>query len=163
MACSGEWTGSFARSALAPGLFVVGAGCRAAVRAWAVAQRGACATDREPHGPVLDAWAVLDGGVLAVASWRPADGALAAGLYVVGFGAFRLLTADLGMPGPTRPLPDEPLYDLAALRTAHRSRSVACPDAREQAELLATCDDVRTLRRVATALLTTTRSPTLTG
>jgi hypothetical protein len=166
MASTGEWTGSFVRSALAPSVFVVAPEARAAVRAWAVAQRCAAATSREPHRPVLDAWAVLDGGILAVASWQPDPGALVAGLYVVGFGAFRLVTAELGPAGPTRPVPGEPLYDLAALRAAHSAltaRPVTCPDAREQAELLATCDDARSLRRVATALASTARSHTLAG
>lgn len=156
MASAGEWTGSFARSPLAPSVFTVEPGCRAAVRAWATAQAGAVATSREPHRPVLDAWAVLDGGVLAVASWRPPldapePGALAPGLYVVGFGAFRLVTAELGMSRPARRLPGEPLHDLETLRAGHRARSVTCPEAAEQAELLATCDDARSLRRVATA------------
>lgn len=169
MAYSGEWTGSFARSALAPAVFVVGPGCRSAVRAWASTQRGPTATAREPHGPVLTAWAVLDGGVLAVASRQPIDGALDAGLYVVGYGAFRLLTAELGMAAPVRPLPGEPLYDLDDLRAAHRARPPGCPDAREQAELLATCGDPGTLRRAATVLTTlttaatTVRSRTLAG
>jgi hypothetical protein len=138
-------------------VFEVTAEGRPRVREWLAAQSVATAWARDPHAPAVDAWALADGGALAVARWTRAgvaDGtdALPGGLYVVGFGAFRLLTAELGVPRPGRPLPGEPLADLDALRRAHQAASPTCPDAVEQAELLATCVDRRTLRLVANAL-----------
>ncbi|MCE3551854.1 hypothetical protein LWC33_10340 [Pseudonocardia sp. RS11V-5] len=154
---TGEWTGMFGRSSLAPTVFDVAPDTRSRVREWLAAQSLPTAWTRHPHAPAVDAWAVADGGVVAVSRWSPAgapdaDGALPSGLYVVGFGAFRLLTAALGVPRPVRPLPGEPLFDLDALCRAHRAASASCPDAVEQAELLATCVDRRTLRLVAGAL-----------
>jgi hypothetical protein len=154
---TGRWTGLFGRSSLAPTVFDVAPDARRRVREWLTAQSVATAWTRDPHAPVVDAWAVADGGVLAVARWMPAGvpdagEALPSGLYVVGFGAFRLLTVALGAPRPVRPLPGEPLFDLDALCRAHEAASPTCPDAVEQAELLATCVDRRTLRLVAGAL-----------
>ncbi|MCE0763678.1 hypothetical protein LWC35_12285 [Pseudonocardia kujensis] len=155
---TGEWTGLFGRSSLAPTVFDVTPDARPRVREWLAAQHVATAWTRDPHAPAVDAWAVADGGVLAVARWTPAAGApdadraLPSGLYLVGFKAFRLLTAVLAVPRPVRPLPGEPLFDLDALCRAHRNASATCPDAVEQAELLATCTDRRTLRLVAGAL-----------
>ncbi|GAA4542623.1 hypothetical protein [Pseudonocardia xishanensis] len=150
---AGDWTGSFLRSPLAPTVFETAPAVRPVLRAWLAEQVGARAETREPLRPAVDAWAVLDGGVLAVAHCRPAGPQdLPAGLHVVGFGAFRLVTAELGLARPLRPVPGEPLYDLDSLRRAHRARPAECPDAREQAELLATCVDARSLRWVAGAL-----------
>jgi hypothetical protein len=154
---TGAWTGLFGRSSLAPTVFDVLPDARPRVREWLAVQTVATAWTRDPHAPAIEAWALADGGVLAVARWTPpgapdAGEALPSGLHVVGFGAFRLLTAALGVPRPTRPLPGEPLFDLDALRRAHETTSPACPDAVEQAELLATCVDRRSLRLVAGAL-----------
>jgi hypothetical protein len=147
-----DWTTGFTRSPLAAGVFAVAPPFRPAVRAWLADEPCPTAWSRDPHLPAIDAWALLDGGVLSVAHSGPTTtDDVPGGLYVVGFGAFRLLTAELGCPRPTRPLPGEPLYDLDELRCAHLARSPSCPDAREQAELLATCVDRRTLRWVATA------------
>jgi hypothetical protein len=150
-----DWTVWFGRSALAPTVFEVRPPGRAAVRRWVAGARLATAAGRDPHSPVVDAWAVLDGGILAVARWDrpgtpPPRDPLPAGLYVVGFGAFRLVTAAIGVPRPERPLPGEPLYDPAALADAHRRTRAA--DAEEVAQLLATCSDSRELRLVAGAL-----------
>jgi hypothetical protein len=154
---TGAWTGLFGRSSVAPTVFDVAPEARPRVREWLAGQSVPTAWTRDPHAPAVDAWAVADGGVLAVARWTPtgtadAGEALPSGLYLVGFGAFRLLTAALGVPRPVRPLPGEPLFDLDALCRAHRAASATCPDAVEQAELLATCVDRRTLRLVAGAL-----------
>lgn len=154
---TGEWTGLFGRSSLAPTVFEVAPGARPRVREWLAAQEVATAWTRDPHAPAVEAWAVADGGVVAVARWTPtgappAGEALPSGLYVVGFGAFRLLTVALGVPRPVRPVPGEPLVDLDALCLAHQAVSPTCPDAVEQAELLATCVDRQTLRLVAGAL-----------
>ncbi|GAA4678465.1 hypothetical protein GCM10023215_09280 [Pseudonocardia yuanmonensis] len=157
MGVAGEWTGLFGRSALASTVFEVAPVGRPRVREWLAAQSVATAWTRDPHAPAVDAWAVADGGVLAVARWSPARSAgdedmLPSGLYVVGFGAFRLLTAALEVPRPVRPLPGEPLADLDALIRAHEAVSPTCREAVEQAELLATCVDRPTLRLVAGAL-----------
>lgn len=152
---AGDWTGSFARSPLVPTVFETAPAIRPALRAWLADQGCATAWTREPPLPAVDAWTVLDGGVLSVAHAHPVGpGGLPAGLHVVGFGAFRLVTAELGLARPLRPLPGEPLYDLDSLHRAHRARPAECPDAREQAEVLATCVDARSLRWVATALAT---------
>ncbi|MFR9802493.1 hypothetical protein ACL02T_09350 [Pseudonocardia sp. RS010] len=163
MGQSGVWVGLFRRSPLAPTVFEVLPGARPRVRAWLATQRVATAWTRDPHAPALEAWALADGGVLAVARWARAEvpaaaDALPSGLLVVGFGAFRLLTAVLGVPRPTRPLPGEPLSDLDALRRAHEAASACSPDEIEQAELLATCVDRPTLRWVAAALAAATAS-----
>ncbi|WP_181782457.1 hypothetical protein, partial [Pseudonocardia pini] len=101
----GDWTGCFVRSALAPTVFEIAPGARPAVREWLGRQACAAACSRDPHLPAVDAWAVLDGGVLGVAHWRPtAQCGLPSGLYIVGFGAFRLVTAEIGLARPTRPL-----------------------------------------------------------
>ncbi|MFC5947266.1 hypothetical protein ACFQH9_03115 [Pseudonocardia lutea] len=153
---AGTWTALFGRSSLAPTVFEVSAAGRARVREWLAAQTVATAWTREPHAPAIDAWAVADGGVLAVARWGrsadPGEDPLPSGLHVVGFGTFRLLTVALGVPRPVRPLPGEPLVDLDAVTRAHAAASPTCPDAVEQAELLATCVDRPTLRLVAAAL-----------
>jgi len=153
---AGDWTVWFGRSGLAPTVFEVRPPGRAAVRRWLAAEGLATASGRDPHSPAVDAWAVLDGGVLAVARWdRPGvpapPGALAAGLYVVGYGAFRLLTAALGIPRPERPLPGEPLPDPVALAREHAALRAGSPDAEELAQLLASCTDIRELRLVAGA------------
>ncbi|GAA1849168.1 hypothetical protein GCM10009836_31150 [Pseudonocardia ailaonensis] len=150
-----DWTVWFARSALAPTVFEVRPAGRSAVRRWLAGEHLATAGGRDPHSPVVDAWAVLDGGIVAVARWDrpgtpPPPDVLPAGLYVVGFGAFRLLTAALGVPRPERPLPGEPLYEAAVLARAHED--TCTEDADEVAQLLASCSDSRELRLVAGAL-----------
>lgn len=152
------WNEVLTRSDLGAGIFDVRWDVRPRLRRWLAANDLPRATTREPHLPAVDAWALLDGGVIAVASVAiPSAGAtsrfLSPGMRVLGFRAFRLLVAELGLAGPTTVLAGEPFSDLDVLRAefAHRRDDGA---AREQAELLATCTDRTSLRWVTAALHT---------
>ena len=98
----------------------------------------------------MDAWAVLDGGIVHVFGYGLTT--LPSGAHIVGLQAFRLILAELGYAVPdgltkaTTVHPDE-------LRRRLRAIPADDPSAREQADLLATCTDAVLLRWVAATLL----------
>ncbi|MDN5916584.1 MAG: hypothetical protein L0I76_16030 [Pseudonocardia sp.] len=151
------WNDVLTGSDLAAGIFDVRWDVRPRVRRWLAGHDLPAASTREPHLPAVDAWALLDGGVISVASvattpqgpaaWQ----ALSPGMRVLGFRAFRLLVAQLGLAGPTTVLAGEPVTDPDALRAEfeHRRSDGA---ALEQAELLASCTDRSSTRWVAAVL-----------
>lgn len=153
------WTDVLTESDLCPGVFDLRWDVRPRLRRWLAAHELSTARLREPHLPVVDAWALLDGGVLSVSSvtvsgrapepsWSPP---LPAGMRVIGFQAVRLLVAELALAGPAAALPGEPATDPDALRAEFELRGIDRVS-REQAELLATCTDRLSLRWVAAAL-----------
>lgn len=144
------WSTVFRRSPHAAAVFDVLPDRMETVLAWAARQDVPTVRTRAVHAPVVEAWAVLDGGVTSLHGYGATT--LPCGVRVVGFRAFRLLLADLDLAGPVQPFAGEPVVDVAALRRAHR---LAPRDAVavEQAELLATCHDAVMLRLVARTLL----------
>jgi hypothetical protein len=156
-----SWTDVLVASEICDGVFDVRWDMRPRLRRWLAAHDLPTARLREPHLPPVDAWALLDGGVLSVSSVTVAGAApepswsppLPAGMRVIGFRAFRLLVAELALAGPSSALPGEPVTDPDALRAAFESR-VSDGATTEQAELLATCTDRSSLRWVASALAT---------
>lgn len=156
-----SWTDVLTESDVCAGLFDVRWDVRPRLRRWLSAHDLPTARLREPHLPPVDAWALLDGGVLSVSSvtvaghapepsWSPP---LPAGMRVLGFRTFRLIVAELALAGPATTLPGEPRTDPDALRAEFEGR-VHDRATREQAELLATCTDRSSLRWVAAALAT---------
>jgi hypothetical protein len=109
------------------------------------------ASTRLVHSPSVDAWAVLDGGVTAIYGYGLTT--LPRGVRVIGFGAFRLLVAELALTAPQEPFPGEPLPCLDELRIRHHGASPLEASAVEQAELLASCTEALLLRWVASTLL----------
>ena len=102
------------------------------------------------HTPSVDAWAVLDGGIVHVFGYGLTTPP--AGVHIVGLQAFRLVLAELGYAVPdgltkasTVP-PDE-------LRRRLRATPADDPSGLEQADLLASCTDAVLLRWVAATLL----------
>ncbi|MBC3192955.1 hypothetical protein H7X46_18000 [Pseudonocardia sp. C8] len=169
-----RWDEVFVPSDLGSGVFEVRWDLRPRLRRWLSAQDLPAASGRETHRPAIDAWALLDGGVIAVSAvtlpgappgavplpGRPATAGLVPGppsplltpgMRVIGFRALRLLIARLRLPGPEQALRGEHL-DVPGvvedLFDARRHDTAAV----EQAELLATCTDRSTLRWVVTAL-----------
>ncbi|MDQ4116664.1 MAG: hypothetical protein M3235_06830 [Actinomycetota bacterium] len=153
------WTDVLTRSDLCAGVFDVRWDVRPRLRRWLAAHDLPTARLREPHLPAVDAWALLDGGVVNVSSvslaGQPGEPSwsrpLPAGMRLLGFRAFRLLVAELALDGPSTTLPGEPRTDPDALRAEFEGR-VLDRAAREQADLLATCTDRSSLRWVAAAL-----------
>ncbi len=155
------WTDVLTASDVCSGVFDVRWDVRPRLRRWLAAHDLPEARSREPHLPVVDAWAVLDGGVLSVSSvtlsGREAKPSwslpLTAGMRVIGFRAVRLLIAELALAGPAAVLAGEQVTDPDVLRAEFENR-VTDRASREQAELLATCTDRSSLRWVAAALRT---------
>lgn len=156
-----SWDEVLTPSDLGSGVFDVRWDLRPRLRRWLAAQGLPTASGREAHRPAIDAWAMLDGGVIAVsavtlpgaASPSPAPAAplLGPGMRVIGYRALRLLVDQLGLPGPTQALRGEHLDVpglVGDLFDARRSDAAAI----EQVELLASCTDRSTLRWVVTAL-----------
>jgi len=98
--------------------------------------------------PAVEAWAVLDGGVVSLEGYGATT--LPCGVRVVGFQALRLVIADLDLAGPA-PFDGETVLGPEELRSAHRAIGRS-PEAVEQAELLASCHDAVLLRWVAATL-----------
>jgi len=153
-----SWTDVLTGSEFCAGVFDVRWDVRPRLRRWLAAQDLPTARLREPHLPAVDAWALLDGGVLCVSSvtvtghgQESCSPPLPAGMRVLGFRAFRLLVAELALAGPATTLPGEPQTDPDTLRAEFEGR-VLDRATREQAELLATCTDRSSLRWVAAAL-----------
>lgn len=152
------WSDVLTCSALGAGIFDVRWDLRPRLRRWMAAHDLPTASSREPHLPAVDAWALLDGGVIAVSSVgvTPSDPdgfwqTLSPGMRVLGFRTFRLLVAQLALAGPSTVLAGEPVTDPDALRAEFEHRRIDAA-AREQAEMLATCTDRSSTRWVAAAL-----------
>ena len=152
------WDDVLTVSSLGAGIFDVRWDVRPRLRRWLAVHDLPASSSREPHLPAIDAWALLDGGVISVASVaaprHDRDGArqaLSPGMRVLGFRTFRLLVAQLGLGGPTTVLPGEPVADPDVLRAEFDNRRHDGA-AREQAELLATCTDRSSTRWVAAVL-----------
>ncbi|MBW0102363.1 hypothetical protein [Pseudonocardia sp. KRD291] len=152
------WDDVLTGSDLGAGIFDVRWDVRPRLRRWLAAHGLPAASSREPHLPAVDAWALLDGGVISVASVAvaprdPAVGGqvLSPGMRVLGFRTFRLLVAQLALPGPATVLSGEAVSDPDALRAEFENRRVDGA-AREQAELLASCTDRSSTRWVAAVL-----------
>jgi hypothetical protein len=144
------WSTAFRRSEFGAAVFEVSATQRHRVLDWAGRQPIPRSSRRPVHEPSVDAWAVLDGGIVHLYGYALTT--LPAGMYVVGLQAFRLLLAELGFSVPdgltaaTTITPDE-------LRRRHRAVAIGDPSGVEQADMLATCTDAVMLRWVATTLL----------
>lgn len=145
------WSEAFRHGEWGPTVFEVNPGHRAAVRVWVLRQRVPRVSPRELNLPDVDAWAVLDGGVTSIHGYGLTS--LPCGVRVVGFQAFRLLLAELGLAGPILPFPGETVLDVDELRSRHGSPAAWAAAAQEQAELLAACRDAVLLRWVATTLV----------
>lgn len=154
-----SWTDVLTPSPLSDGVFDVRWDVRPRLRRWLAAHDLPEASGREPHLPAVDAWAVLDGGVISVSSvtvsgrepepgWSPP---LTAGMRVIGHRTFRLLVAELALAGPATAPDGGPAADPDALRAEFDARTTDATG-REQAELLVTCTDRSALRWVAAAL-----------
>ncbi|GAY09441.1 hypothetical protein [Pseudonocardia sp. N23] len=172
------WSDVFVATGEGPGVFAVVPGHRHAVLDWIARRRPPLVVAREVGSPPVDAWVVLDGGILRThrhhrmpgcdhrAGSRPGTGTaapddgsvvLAPGMRVVGWAALRLVAGDLPVELPDGSLPGEPVVpaDLASLRRRYVATSPTDAGVAEQAELLASCTDVRMLRWVSTALAAT--------
>lgn len=144
------WADSFRRSQLGAAVFEVSPGALGRVLDWAEQQPVPRVTRRSVHFPSVDAWAVLDGGIVHIYGYGLTT--LPAGVRIVGLQAFRLVLADLGFAVPA---------GLTEATTVHpdvlRGRLLCTPpdhpSGREQADLLASCTDAVLLRWVAATLL----------
>lgn len=152
------WTDVLTGSDLGAGIFDVRWDVRPRLRRWLAGHDLPAASSREPHLPAVDAWALLDGGVISVASVAvaphgpaAASRVLSPGMRVLGFRTFRLLVAQLALPGPATVLPGETVTAPDALRAEFVNRR-GDGAAREQAELLASCTDRSSTRWVAAVL-----------
>lgn len=142
------WSTTFSRSPHGAAVFDVAPDRAVTVLTWAARQHVATLRRHALPAPVVQAWAVLDGGVVDLHGYGLTT--LPGGVRVIGFAALRLLIAELDLAGPD-PFDGETVVDPAELRRAHRA---ARCDARavEQVELLATCQDALLLRWVAATL-----------
>jgi hypothetical protein len=152
LAAAGEagWSDALRRSTLGSAVFELSPLLWGRALHWAEAQPVPRSSRRPVHAPSVDAWAVLDGGVLHVYGYGLTS--LPAGMYVVGVQAVRLIIAELGVPTPTC-LTAASAIGADELRDRHRVAAIDDPSAVEQADLLATCTDAVMLRWVATTLL----------
>ena len=145
------WAGSFRRRPeLGAAVFEVSPGTLGRVLDWAYRMPIPRASRRSVHVPSVDAWAVLDGGVVHVYGCGLTT--LPAGVRIVGLQAFRLVLAELGFvvpPGLTEASSIRP----DALRGWLRTIPPDHPSGLEQADLLASCTDAVLLRWVASTLL----------
>lgn len=163
-----RWDEVFVPSDLAAGVFDVRWDLRPRLRRWLADHDLPVASGREPHRPAVDAWAILDGGVVIVSAvtlpgapkatppGRPGP-ALSShlvppGMRVIGHRTLRLLISRLGLAGgPPPALPGEHL-DVPGVVEEMFDRRRHDAESAEQVELLATCSDRSTLRWVVTAL-----------
>ncbi|MBN9734695.1 MULTISPECIES: hypothetical protein [unclassified Pseudonocardia] len=168
------WTEVLSDSDLCAGVFDVRWDLRPRLRGWLAAHDLPTAWGREPHRPAIDAWAMLDGGVLAASAvtlpgsppgavpmpGRPATAGLVPeapsplltpGMRVIGYRTLRLLISRLGLAGPTQALRGEHLDVPGVVEDLFDTRRHD-DEAVEQAELLATCTDRSTMRWVVAAL-----------
>lgn len=165
-----RWDEVFTASDLGDAVFDVRWDLRPRLRRWLAHQDLPAASGRETHRPATDAWALLDGGVIAVSAVTlpgrppgafelPAAGQgpappsplLTPGMRVLGHRTLRLLIARLRLTGPAQALRGEHLDVPGVVEELFDTRRNDAA-AVEQAELLATCSDCSTLRWVVTAL-----------
>jgi hypothetical protein len=169
-----RWDEVLTDSDLCAGVFDVRWDLRPRLRGWLAGQDLPTASGREAHRPATDAWALLDGGVLASSAvtlpgsppgavpmpGRPATAGLVPqapspllppGMVVIGHRTLRLLISRLGLVGPAHALRGEHLDVPGVVEDLFDTRR-ADAEALEQAELLATCTDRSTLRWVVAAL-----------
>ena len=142
------WSSAFRRSPLGAAVFDVATDFRYTVLAWASIHDVPTVRQHALHVPAVEAWAVLDGGVVSLEGYGATT--LSCGVRVVGFQALRLVIADLDLAGPA-PFDGETVLGPEELRSAHRAIGRS-PEAVEQAELLASCHDAVLLRWVAATL-----------
>jgi hypothetical protein len=145
------WSEGFRPSDLTPFVIEVAPPQRAPVLEWAERQPVPRAARRQLHTPSVDAWAVLDGGVVHVYGYGLTS--LPAGLYIVGPQAFQLILTELGLPRPDDVVMGAVTIDAADLLRRHRAGTLDDPSAVEQADLLAGCTDSVMLRWVAATLV----------
>ncbi|RTL63661.1 MAG: hypothetical protein EKK42_27730 [Pseudonocardiaceae bacterium] len=171
-----QWSDAFVATREGPGVFAVVPGHRQAVLDWIARRRPPLVVAREVGSPPVDAWVVLDGGILrthrhrrelgcdhGAADRRPQDEVdgdetmPAPGMRIIGWAALRLVAGDLDVGLPAGPLPGEPSApaDLTSLRRRYATTSASDAAVVEQAELLASCTDAQMLRWVSTALAAT--------
>jgi hypothetical protein len=143
------WSTAFRRSPFGAAVFDVATDYRYTVLSWASIQDVPTVRQHALHVPVVEAWAMLDGGITSLDGYGATS--LPCGVRVVGFQALRLLIADLGLAGPASPFDGETVLDPEELRCAHRATERSAT-AVEQAELLASCRDAVLLRWVAATL-----------
>jgi hypothetical protein len=144
------WADSFRRSELGAVVFEVAPTALRRVLDWAEQQPLPQASRRSVHSPSVDAWAVLDGGIVHVFGYGLTT--LPAGAHIVGLQAFRLVLAELGYAVPDG-LTTASTVPPEELRRRLRATRTNDPSAREQADLLASCTDAVLLRWVAATLL----------
>lgn len=144
------WARSFRRSELGAAVFEVSPTALRRVLEWADGQPVPQASRRSVHSPSVDAWAVLDGGVVHCFGYGLTT--LPAGVHIIGLQAFRLIVAELGFAVPDG-LTAASSIPPAELRRRLRAVQPGDPSGREQADLLASCTDAVLLRLVATTLL----------
>src|SRR5690348_12694892 len=99
------WSAAFRPSPLGATVFDVATDYRYTVLAWASRQDVPTVRHRALHVPVVEAWAVLDGGVTSLEGYGATS--LPCGVRVVGFQVLRLLIADLGLADAPRPFDGE--------------------------------------------------------
>ncbi|MEQ3554426.1 hypothetical protein WIS52_28505 [Pseudonocardia nematodicida] len=169
-----RWDEVFTESDLGCGILDVRWDLRPRLRRWLSGQNLPSASGRETHRPATDAWALLDGGVIAVSAVTlpgsppgalpipghpvaagllpaPSSPLLSPGMRVIGFRTLRLLVSRLGLVPPATALPGEHLDVPGVVEELYDARRNDA-EAVEQAELLATCTDRSTLRWVTGAL-----------
>ncbi|MEJ8282041.1 hypothetical protein [Pseudonocardia spirodelae] len=169
-----RWDEVFTPSDLAECVFDVRWDLRPRLRRWLAEHDLPTASGRETHRPAIDAWALLDGGVIAVSAVtlpgappgavplpgrEPAAGAtppprsplLSPGMRLIGHRTLRLVVARLGLPGHDDPLPGEHRDVPGVVDDLFDGRR-RDGESTEQAELLATCTDRTSLRWVVAAL-----------
>ncbi|MFP5072496.1 hypothetical protein ACLFMI_22870 [Pseudonocardia nantongensis] len=169
-----RWAEAFTPSDLGAGVYDVRWDLRPRLRCWLSDHDLPFASGRETHRPAVDAWALLDGGVIAVSAVTlpgaapepvpvpghaaavgtvpgPASDLLAPGMRVIGFRTLRLLAVRLGLGEPATALPGEHLDVPGLVQDLFDARRND-PESVEQAELLATGTDRSTLRWVIAAL-----------
>lgn len=169
-----RWDEVLTPSDLCAGVFDVRWDLRPRLRRWLSGQDLPVASGRETHRPAIDAWALLDGGVIAVSTVTPPGSTprgsgpasvpppvaaapdlsptlVPPGMRVIGFRTLRLLSARLGLGVPETVLRGERM-DPPGLVEDLFDRRRHDAEAVEQAELLATGTDRSSLRWVVTAL-----------
>ena len=144
------WADSFRRSDLGAAVFEVSRGIMSRVLEWAERQPIPRATRRSVHTPSVDAWAMLDGGIVHIYGYGLTS--LPYGVHVIGLQAFRLVLSELGYLVPDG-LTEASTVPPVELRRRLHATPADHPSGLEQADLLASCTDAVLMRWVAATLL----------
>jgi hypothetical protein len=144
------WADAFRKSDLGTAVFDVSRGALPRVLEWAEHQSIPRAARRSVHTPSVDAWAVLDGGIVHVYGYGLTS--LPAGVRVIGLQAFRLVLSELGYLVPDG-LTEASTVPPVELRRRLQATPADHPSGLEQADLLASCTDAVLMRWVAATLL----------